>query len=101
MGKRITSQKRGRGTRRYIAPSHRYSAAAKHKSLKNSNDVSGRVMDIIHSVSHDAPLAVIKYDDGEICHIIAPDGIAVGDVIVSGKNAPLKVGSTLSLVSIP
>ena len=40
MGKRITSQKRGRGTRRYIAPSHRFFAKAKHKSLDKGQNIN-------------------------------------------------------------
>lgn len=101
MGKRITSQKRGRGTRRYIAPSHRYFATAKHKTLKGSETNFGKVVELVHSASHSAPLAVVKYDDGDICYMVAPEGIAVGDVIFSGKGTELKVGNTLALAVIP
>ncbi len=100
MGKRITSQKRGRGTRRYIAPSHRFFATAKHKGLSDNN-LFGSVIDLVHSVSHSAPLALVKYDDGETCYIVAPEGIAIGDVILSGKSNELKIGNTLELGSLP
>ncbi len=100
MGKRITSQKRGRGTRRYIAPSHRYLAAAKHKSI-SENSLFGTVQDIVHSVSHTAPLALVKYDDGEEIYMIAPEGISVGDVILSGKSNEIKIGNTMKLKDMP
>ncbi len=102
MGKRITSQRRGRGTRRYLALSHRYFAFAKHKKVQSPNGSVGKIMDIIHSVSHTAPLAVVKYDDGSMGYMIAPDGIAVGDEVITGNNqAGLKVGNTLELENIP
>src|SRR3989338_445257 len=101
MGKRITSQKRGRGTRRYIAPSHRFFAKAKHKSLDKDRNYFGKVVEIAHSVSHSSPIAIIKYDDGEIGHIIAPEGIGVGDIIYSGKTNEIKTGNTLQLSEIP
>ena len=101
MGKRITSQKRGRGTRRYIAPSHRFSAEVKHRTFDKTKSYSGEVVDLVHSVSHSAPLAVVKYDDGKVGYIIAPEGISVGDIIISGKTNEVKVGNTLQLSDIP
>lgn len=100
MGKRITSQKRGRGTRRYIAPSHRYLAEARHK-IHSENSSFGVVQDIVHSVSHTAPLALVKYDDGEERYMIAPEGISVGDAIVSGKSNEIKIGNTMKLKDMP
>lgn len=99
MGKRITQQKRGRGTRRYIAPSHRYFAEVKHKKIDSENRF-GKVMDLVHSISHNAPLAVIQYDDGEVGYMLAPDGMAVGDEVLSGKG-DVKKGFTLQLADIP
>lgn len=100
MGKRIIAQRRGRGTRRFVAPSHRFFAEAKHKQI-NKENIFGKVVDLVHSISHSAPLALIKYDDGEVGYIIAPEGIAVGDVIFSGKTTELKIGNTLALADIP
>ena len=101
MGKRIISQRRGRATRRFIAPSHRYFAEAKHKTLNNEKNYFGKVVELAHSVSHSAPIAIIQYEDGEIGHIIAPDGISVGDIIYTGRNTEIKVGNTLPLSDIP
>tara|TARA_B100001559_G_C16346286_1_gene550452 strand:- start:2 stop:832 length:831 start_codon:yes stop_codon:yes gene_type:complete len=46
-------------------------------------------------------IALIKYDDGELSYIIAPQRISVGDKVVSGQNAPIKPGNALPLSSIP
>lgn len=101
MGKRIIAQRRGRGTRRFIAPSHRFSAEPRHK-IKFTKEIHyGKVMDLVHSVSHSAPLALIKYDDGEICYILAPEGIAIGDSITFGDSVDVKIGNTLKLGNIP
>ncbi len=100
MGKRITSQKRGRGSRRYVALSHRYFAEVKHKPLSAVSQF-GKVIDLVHSVSHSAPLAVLRYDDGEIGYMLASDGMAVGDIVASGKTCEIKHGNTLQLGELP
>ncbi|MBI2148110.1 50S ribosomal protein L2 [Candidatus Woesearchaeota archaeon] len=100
MGKRIISQRRGRATRRFIAPSHRYFAEAKHKTLDDKS-YFGKVVEILHSTSHTAPLALIQYEDGNYSYIIAPEGIAVGDIVATGKKAEIKVGNTMQLSEIP
>ncbi len=46
-------------------------------------------------------IALIKYQDGEQAYIIAPQRLAVGDVIVSGERADIKPGNTLPLKNIP
>ncbi len=101
MGKRIIAQRRGRGTRRFIAPSHRYFARVKHKKIDAKEFNFGKVVSLVNSISHTAPLALIKYDDGETGYIIAPEGIAVGDVIAAGRNAEVKLGNTIPLKNIP
>jgi large subunit ribosomal protein L2 len=101
MGKRITSQKRGRGTRRYISLRHRYIGCARNK-VKISKEVhSAEIISLEHSPAHSAPLAIVKYDDGEEGLIIAPEGISVGDIIFSGKVSEIKPGNTMKLGDIP
>src|SRR3989338_3459745 len=101
MGKRIISQRRGRATRRFIAPSHRFFADAKNKVKVSKDTHFAKILELVHSISHTAPLAKVEYDDGEIAYIIAPEGIAVGDVLATGKNAEIKTGNTLELANIP
>jgi len=44
---------------------------------------------------------LVTYADGEKRYILAPDEIEVGDVIISGEEAPIRVGNALPLSKIP
>jgi large subunit ribosomal protein L2 len=100
MGKRIISQRRGAPKTRYRAPSHRYFAEAKHSAA--GNDVQfATVVDLVHSISHSAPLARIKYENGKEGYIQASQKMAVGDVIATGAGATATEGNTLPLREIP
>jgi large subunit ribosomal protein L2 len=46
-------------------------------------------------------IAKIKYPDGERRYILAPEGLKIGDKIITADNAPLKVGNRLKLKNIP
>ncbi len=46
-------------------------------------------------------IALIKYEDGQKSYIIAPKGLKVGDTVVSGKDADIKIGNALPLENIP
>lgn len=46
-------------------------------------------------------IALIKYQDGELAYIIAPQKLSVGDTVVSGEKADIKPGNTLPLKNIP
>ncbi len=100
MGKRIISQRRGAPKTRYRAPSHRYFAEAKHSVVSNEIKFA-TVVDLVHSISHSAPLAKIKYEDGKEGYIQASQKMAVGDVIATGAGATATQGNTLPLKEIP
>ncbi len=59
----------------------------------------------VESIQYDpfrsAFIALIKYEDGEKAYIICPEGLSVGDTIVSGPESDIKAGNTLPLESIP
>jgi len=101
MGKPIISQRRGKGTRRFISLRHRYKGAARHKIRNVIETTQGTVISLEHSPAHSAPIARIEYADGETGIILAPEGIAIGDIITTGKNSELKTGNTLQLLDIP
>lgn len=46
-------------------------------------------------------IALVKYEDGELSYIIAPNKLAIGDKIVYSKNADIRVGNCLPLKNIP
>ena len=68
---------------------------------RNKLDVPGTVSAIEYDPNRTANIALISYKDGEKRYIIAPNGLKVGDVIVSSENADIKVGNALPLVNIP
>jgi large subunit ribosomal protein L2 len=60
---------------------------------------------LVGSIEYDpnrtARIALLHYVDGEKLYILAPDGLKVGDKIVSSKNADIKPGNSLPLHAIP
>lgn len=104
MGKRIIAQRRGRGTHTYKSPSHRYKAEVKHRhydDLEKKGSIKGIITDLINCPGHSAPIATIKYENGDEGFIFAPVRIKVHDNIESGVNAQVKPGNTLPLKQIP
>ncbi len=100
MGKRIIQQARGKGGPTYRAPSFRYRTNAKLKSLKEGS-VRGEIIDFVKCQGHSAPLAEIRYDDGVICLIPAPEGVKVGDEVKVGEGAKIEPGNVLPLRDVP
>ena len=68
---------------------------------RNKDEVPGKVFSIEYDPNRSANIALIHYLDGEKRYIIAPLGLKVGDQIVSGPKADIKVGNTLPLENIP
>ena len=64
-------------------------------------DVPGRVTTIEYDPNRSARIALVTYADGEKRYIIAPLGLMVGDVVLSGPKAEVRVGSTLAIANIP
>jgi large subunit ribosomal protein L2 len=100
MGKRIIPQARGKGGPRYRAPSFRYKGSATHKSVSDSA-VNGKIVDLVKCQGHSAPLAKIKYENGEQVLILAPEGVKVGDSVSCGLGSEVKAGNTMVLSEIP
>lgn len=68
---------------------------------RNKDGVLGTVERLEYDPNRTAYIALLKYIDGERRYIIAPKNVKVGDQLVSGLNAPIKVGNTLALRNIP
>lgn len=104
MGKQIISQRRGRGTTTFRAHSFRHIAPVLHRpydSIEKNSAIKGQIMDLLKCSGHSAPLAKIKYSNGETSYIFAFSNLKVNDFIESGFNAPPKSGNTLPLRNIP
>jgi len=104
MGKRITVQKRGRGTSVYKAPSHRYRGEVKYRNIdekERTGVVRGRAIDIIPDPGRSAPVVKVEFEDGEKRLVLGIEGMLVGDEVSCGVNAEIKRGNTLPLSRIP
>jgi large subunit ribosomal protein L2 len=100
MGKNLIQQARGKGSPRYRAPSFRYVGQGKYAQF-NGEKLIGKIIDLLDSQGHNAPLAQIKYENGLTSLIQAPEGVRVGDEVQIGTNAEVKKGNTVPLKNIP
>ena len=91
---KITSRRRGGGHKR------RYRII---DFKRNKFDIKGEVFSIEYDPNRSSRIALINYSDGEKRYIIAPDGIKVGDKIVSSKDSKIafSTGNCMPLKFIP
>jgi large subunit ribosomal protein L2 len=68
---------------------------------RNKDGVPGRVATVEYDPNRSARIALVHYQDGEKRYILAPVGLGVGDVVVSGPKAEIKPGNALPLRDIP
>jgi len=68
---------------------------------RDKDGVPARVASIEYDPNRTANIALLNYADGEKRYIIAPAGLRVGQTVVSGPDADIKVGNALPLRSIP
>lgn len=68
---------------------------------RRKDGIPGRVATIEYDPNRTSYIALINYVDGEKAYIIAPKGLKVGDEIMSGPDADIKVGNALPLENIP
>jgi large subunit ribosomal protein L2 len=100
MGKRLIQQARGKGGPTYRAPSFRYKGGAKHNSMAPEM-LEGDIIELVHCPGHSAPLAHVRYNNGEHCLMIAPEGLQVGQKVYSGPQSEIKQGNISQLSDIP
>ena len=89
---RITVRRRGGGHKR------RYRLI---DFKRNKIDISGKVLTVEYDPNRSANISLIQYEDGDKKYILCPDGLKVGDKILSGNDVPLKIGNSLPLKNIP
>ena len=63
--------------------------------------IPGRVASIEYDPNRSARIALVTYVDGEKRYIIAPVGLQVGDMVMSGPEAEIRVGNALPIANIP
>ena len=89
---RITARRRGGGHKR------------KYRIIdfkRTKLDMSATVERIEYDPNRTAFIALIKYEDGELNYILAPQRVQAGDVIVAGPGSDIKPGNALPLNNIP
>jgi large subunit ribosomal protein L2 len=95
----------GRNFNGHITTRHKGGGYRKRYRLidfKRAKDgVPAKVAAVEYDPNRSARIALLHYRDGEKRYILAPAGIAVGDVVESGEKADIKIGNALPLRAIP
>ncbi len=89
---RITTRHRGGGHKR------------KYRIIdfkRNKDNILARVVSLEYDPNRSSRIALLEYEDKEKRYIIAPQGLKVGNEVISGKGAGLNVANSLSLDDIP
>ena len=68
---------------------------------RKKDGVPAKVVSIEYDPNRTANIALISYVDGEKAYILAPNGLKVGDELMNGSTAEIKVGNCLALADIP
>ena len=68
---------------------------------RNKDGIKATVKTIEYDPNRSAFISLLEYADGEKRYIIAPDGLKVGDELMSGSNASPNIGHTMFLSNIP
>jgi large subunit ribosomal protein L2 len=99
------SRRAGRNNSGHITMRHQGGGHKQHYRIvdfKRAKDgISAKVERLEYDPNRSANLALLCYSDGERRYIIAPKGVAVGTLLMSGSEAPIKPGNALPLRNIP
>lgn len=68
---------------------------------RNKDGIPAKVETIEYDPNRTAHIALICYADGERAYVIAPRGLQLGQTLLNGSEAPIKVGNTLPIRNIP
>jgi len=68
---------------------------------REKRGIPGTIETVEYDPNRTAFIALIKYVNGERNYILAPDGIKIGDPILSADESPLKIGNAMMLKNIP
>lgn len=95
----------GRNTNGHITSRHRGGGHKRFYRIidfkRNKREMDAKVIAIEYDPNRSARIALLQYKDGEKRYIIAPDGVKVGEILMSGPRAEIKVGNAMPLANIP
>jgi large subunit ribosomal protein L2 len=101
-GKRKTGGRNsdGRITTRHIGGGHKQTYR-KVDFKRKKHDVAGKVERLEYDPNRTAFIALVKYDDGDLAYILAPQRLAIGDTVVAGAKVDVKPGNAMPLSQMP
>src|SRR5579871_1839211 len=99
------TSKAGRNNQGKITARHRGGGVKRRYRIidfkRNKTGVPAKVFSVEYDPNRSARIALLHYVDGEKRYIIAPNGLKVGDMVMSGPEAEIRVGNALPLSNIP
>ena len=99
------TSKAGRNNQGKITARHRGGGVKRRYRIidfkRNKPGVPAKVFSIEYDPNRSARIALLHYVDGEKRYIIAPNGLKVGDMVMSGPEAEIRVGNALPLRNLP
>jgi len=99
------SNKAGRNNNGHVTTRHQGGGHKQHYRVvdfaRNKDGIAAKVERLEYDPNRSAHLALLCYADGERRYIIRPKGLSAGQQVVSGSDAPIKVGNALPLRNIP
>jgi large subunit ribosomal protein L2 len=98
MGVRIRVQRRGRGSSTFKATTHKRVAPSLYPSLKHTEKElkKATIEKLVHDPGRGAPLLKVRAKD-EVFHIVAPEGVSIGQEVQYGETASTSIGNILPL----
>ncbi len=100
MGKRLKQQRRGKGSVAYRKAPGTFDISVGYTG-DQTKSMTGEVIEIINHTGHTAPLVELRFEDFTTSHMLAPEGIRVGDRIHVGPTPHYTLGSVMKLGDIP
>lgn len=99
------TKRQGRGYKGRVTVRHRGGGMKKKIRIidwkRNKHGIPAKVVRFEYDPLRSANLALLHYVDGEKAYILAPEGVKVGDEVVSGPEVDIKAGNSLPLKNIP
>jgi len=90
----------GKMTMRYLGGGHK-KAYRIIDFKRDKKDIPAKVVSIEYDPNRSSRIALLNYVDGEKRYIICPQGLKVGQTVVSGQNVAPEIGNALTLQFIP
>lgn len=96
MGKRTQSQRKGKSPKAE-APSHRFKTKTGYRSEKGE----GEVKELLKDPSKTSVIMKVEWENGQVTHQVAPEGVKEGDTIEQGEELEMEPGNITRLKDVP